>query len=284
MKTKIITTVIAFALMIVISSCNTISNHSKFRYLNKVAVSDIRTDTTRKTLHVVSTEQTDSAEVILNKPMQNNIVVCDNQPVVSGDKTECTAIPTKNIKSKISAHGKQVMNVVKPVIARHKSTCTTSSQSAKNDKGKSFLFAAIVSAALIAGFAAVWGSGGALVALMVFGPFILVAFLLIALLPEKQKSTRETVSATKEPDRDSAFIYESSPNGNQVNEPTETPASTPKKEKSTPWGWIGIGGGVLILTLCFGLGVLLLAIVFALVAAVIASGIWLYNNLFSTNN
>jgi len=284
MKTKIITTVIAFALMIVISSCNTISNHSKFRYLNKVAVSGICTDTTREKEQIVSTKKADSVAIDLNKPMLENAVVCDNQPIVSGDKTECTAIPTKDIKSKISAHGKQVMNVVKPVIARHKSTCATSSQSAKNDKGKSFLFAAIVSAALIAGFAAVWGSGGALVALMILGPFILIAFVLIALLPEKQKGTREKVAAETEPDHDSAFIYESSPNGNQVNEPTETTASTPKKKKSTPWGWIGIGGGVLILTLCFGLGVLLLAIVFALFAAVIASGIWIYNNLFSTNN
>jgi hypothetical protein len=284
MKTKIISTVIAFALMIVISSCNVLSDQSKFRYLNKVAVTSIHTDTTSEILNIAGTEEADSAILISNESQQENVAVCSNQSVVHVEKEENKMKPVKEIGSKISSGSKQALNLVKPAIARHKSTCATSAQATKTDKGKSFLFAAIVSAALIAGFAAVWGSGGALVALMVFGPFILLAFLLIALLPEKQKTTQETVSAMEEPDRESAFIYESSPTGAQVQENTVKSDSAPEKKKSTPWGWIGMGGALLILTLCFGLGILLLAVVFALVAAVIASGIWIYNHLFSTNN
>ncbi|HBG71660.1 MAG: hypothetical protein A2W93_06885 [Bacteroidetes bacterium GWF2_43_63] len=269
--------------MIVISSCNTLSDHSEFRYLNKVPVSSFHDDTTSEIMKIASIEKTDSSKILLDVPKQENFVVCNNHPVVHLEKVESKKKPVKEIWSKISVSSKQAINLAKPAIARYKSSCETSAQSAKADKGKSLMIATIVSVALIAGFAAAWGSGGALVALMVFGPFILLAFLLIALLPDKQKATHETASAAEETDRDSAFIYESSPTGTTVSKPTENSSSKPKKEKSTPWGLIAIGGGVLLLTMIFGLGVLLLAMLFGIVAAVIAAGIWLYNNLLDNN-
>lgn len=281
MKTKIISTVVAFALMIAFSSCSTLQERGRFRYLHKVPVAsaDVKT---------ISQVMIDTCTI--NNPETDNYFIMQSETIaVNDEKTDSSEmVVSANSESRtdrtVPAIAEKVIEIagtLKPDFRSHRNACSVNAPASKTGNGNLILTILLIFGGLIGLAWLLLGWMGAALVVGILGLPVLLGVVILAMTSIKETKPESENQEPAPVDTESAFIYESSPTGEPK---TEQPVSTKSKtKKSTPWGLIGICGGVLILTLCFGLGVLLLALAFGIVAAVIAAGIWLYNNLFTSN-
>lgn len=282
MKAKIISTIAAFALMIVISSCNVLIDKAKFSYLNKVPatsdISDINSlipaDSTIK--KDIKTDGDSAPESMMR------IAVGQIDPGYTNDfaigKTTNGFSVNKTIRSGI----KIIRPVAGKALSIKRSTCSVapSPQSSENPiiiLALLILFFSIIATCFLTGG---WILG--LLGIVLLGPVFFIAIMVLAFSSGKKKHSKKT--GNESVDTESAFVYESSPTGTSEKTGSETKTREKQGIKKTPWGLIAICGGILILALFFGPGIILLALVFALVAAVIASGIWMYNFIISNTS
>jgi len=284
MKTKIISTVVAFALMIAFSSCGTLQEQGHFRYLNKVPFASTDVKTVSQIL--IDTCKKNNPETVNYFVMQSELPVDTNEDTDSSAQT-VTVKPEIRTHQAAPAIAEKVMETaeaLKPDLRSHRNACSANAPTSKTGNGNAILSVLLVFCGLVGLAWLLWGWMGAVLVVGILGLPVLLGIIILAISSKEEIKAENENQDTAPVDTESAFIYESSPTGAPVNEQPDSNEVKTKTKKSTPWGLIGICGGVLILTLCFGLGVLLLAFAFGIVAAVIAAGIWLYNNIFTTNN
>lgn len=276
MKTKIqIHVFLLFATMI-LSSCGILRDGAQYRNLNKVAVKPLPEKDFCEEDSMMTGEPLLSGINKIDK--YNEVTNLENQVLANSD----SGIALQNEKTtEISMHPKatQIIEFTERLLSRnlfrkHNGACSAKMHKKIDPMWTILMIGGIIVASFAVLGAMVFGFEGAAIMILVFGPLLILALAIGAIVKHENLDKVASENPAEQP----AFIEEPVVQKEDIN---ENPENANREHKPFPWLLVAVLALLAILVPMIGGVLILLVIGVACLAAAVALGIFFYNRVLS---
>jgi len=249
--------------MIAFSSCNVLNDPARFRYLNKVSVNTPDPEITNTIIagNYQRSESVQTERMAVHHADSVDSNINSGNGILETIRTVQTSYSPEKTNIAIPEKAKQNIQQ-RPVYAQKGNLCSAKTCDEKHSTDKNIFAYIVMALGTLIGASMVWGLPGAIAALGIIGAALIIGLILYSVFSSK-KEKKST------PDNNSAFI------DGETTEPQKETTHTTREKPTRRFQWVVAAtvAGLLVLTAIYGFGVLLLALMFALVIAFIAGSI-----------